>query len=149
MCSMLGLRRQLYSQNMNNGSFQMCLLNTGSDQFLYYILKSTIINAVKRSNFAYLLSVRFRKQLTCFCCNCILCIAANPMCQPSSFYLVMQHLTNRRDLLLNSSPRKMSTISQMRFSNAFVRIKSFVLWLEFHWILLLGIIFTINQNWFR
>ena len=44
---------------------------------------------------------------------------------------------------------KMAAISQTVFSYAFLWMKSFVFWLEFHWCLFPRIQLTINQHWFR
>ena len=40
-------------------------------------------------------------------------------------------------------------VSQTAFWNAFSWLKSFVIWFEFHWSLLLKVQLTISQHWFR
>ena len=49
----------------------------------------------------------------------------------------------------NSSPIKMAAISLTIFSDAFLWLKGFVLWLKFHWSLSLRVQLTITQHWFR
>ena len=44
---------------------------------------------------------------------------------------------------------KMTAISQMIFSVAFLWMKSCVFWLKFHWSLFLRVQWTITQHWFR
>ena len=44
---------------------------------------------------------------------------------------------------------KMVAISRTIYSDAFSSMGSFVLWLEFHWSLFLGVKLTITQHWFR
>ena len=44
---------------------------------------------------------------------------------------------------------KMTAIVQAAFSNAFLWMKRFMLWFEFHWILFLKVQLAINQHWFR
>ena len=44
---------------------------------------------------------------------------------------------------------KMATISQTVFSDAFLWMKSFVIWLKFHWYLFARFRLTITQHWFR
>ena len=44
---------------------------------------------------------------------------------------------------------KMVAVSQTIFSAAFLWMKSFVLWLKFHWSLFLRVKLAITQHWFR
>ena len=50
-------------------------------------------------------------------------------------------------LLTNLPLDKMTVISQTTISNAFLWMKSFASWLQFHWSLLLRVQLTITQHW--
>ena len=64
------------------------------------------------------------------------------------------HLQNQWNRInsVNSYPPEQNgkiTISQVIILNAFSWMKSFVFWLEFHWILFPRVQLTTNQHWFR
>ena len=58
-------------------------------------------------------------------------------------HVVMDHV------LTHLSSDKMAAISQTIFSDSFSWMKSFVLWLKFHWSLFLWVQLTTNQHWFK
>ena len=62
-----------------------------------------------------------------------------PLSQPPSWPITLIHL--HQD--------KMTTISQMIYSDAFSWMTSFVFWLKFHWSLFLRVQLTITQHWVR